>query len=163
MESELLDRASAETFARWFRALADPTRIQLLALIAQLGRPVSVGELTAALPVGQSTVSHHLAALASVRFVQVERHGTAALYSVNPRCVECFPSAADLIIGRAPPDPSLLVTPPDRATPERWLCETDGAGTDLAPGPGPEDDNPDADGPKDDGPDADGPDDRSSA
>ncbi len=149
MESELLDRATAETFARWFRALADPTRIQLLALIAQLGRPASVGELTAALPVGQSTVSHHLAALAAVRFVQVERHGTTALYSVNPRCVECFPSAADLIIGRAPPDPSLLVLPSGRAAPESWLCETDSAGPDLGPGPGPEDDRPEDDSPDD--------------
>ena len=35
-----------------------------------------VGELTAALPVGQSTVSHHLAALAAVGFARtpVETH-----------------------------------------------------------------------------------------
>ena len=104
MESGLIDRGTAEVYAEWFRALADPTRVQLVALLAQCPQAVSVGELTAALPVGQSTVSHHLAALAAVGFVQVERRGTSSLYSVNPRCVECFPSAADVVMGRRPPE-----------------------------------------------------------
>ena len=104
MELGLIDRATAEMYADWFRAVADPTRVQLLALLAQCQKPVSVGELTAALPVGQSTVSHHLAALAAVGFVQVERRGTSSLYSVNPRCVERFPSAADVVMGRRPPE-----------------------------------------------------------
>ncbi|MGI8692900.1 MAG: ArsR/SmtB family transcription factor, partial [Geodermatophilaceae bacterium] len=63
-------------------------------------------------PVGQSTVSHHLAALAAVGFVQVRRRGTSSLYGVNPRCLDCFPSAADVVMGRRPPDP-----PPPACTP----------------------------------------------
>jgi DNA-binding transcriptional ArsR family regulator len=98
-----LDREVAELYAGWFRALADPTRIQIVALLAQLGRAISVGELTAALPVGQSTVSHHLSALAAVGFVQVQRRGTTSLYAVNPACVDRFPSAADVVMGRFPP------------------------------------------------------------
>lgn len=105
MNCEPLDRATAETYAEWFRSLADPTRVQLLTLLARCPGPVTVGELTAAMPVGQSTVSHHLAALAAVHFVQVERQGTSSFYSVNPRCVECFPSAVDVVMGRRPPDP----------------------------------------------------------
>jgi DNA-binding transcriptional ArsR family regulator len=100
-----LSRETAEQYAGWFRALADPTRVQLLAWLAQQPDPVSVGQLTAALPVGQSTVSHHLAALATVGFVHVQRRGTSSLYSVNPRCLECFPTAADVVMGRRPPDP----------------------------------------------------------
>ncbi len=100
-----LARQTAETYAEWFRALADPTRVQLLAWLAQRPEPVSVGELTAVLPVGQSTVSHHLAALAAVGFVHVQRRGTSSLYAVNPRCLECFPSAADVVMGRRPPEP----------------------------------------------------------
>ena len=113
MESGLIDRATAEMYAEWFRALADPTRVQLVALLAQCPKAVSVGELTAALPVGQSTVSHHLAALAAVGFVQVERRGTSSLYSVNSRCVECFPSAADVVMGRRPPEPPPPCCGPD--------------------------------------------------
>lgn len=105
MTTAPLSRITAEEYAGWFRALADPTRVQLLAWLAQQSGPVSVGQLTAALPVGQSTVSHHLAALATVGFVQVQRRGTSSLYSVNPRCIECFPTAADVVTGRRPPVP----------------------------------------------------------
>jgi DNA-binding transcriptional ArsR family regulator len=100
--AKLLPRQTAELYAKWFRALADPTRVQLLAWLADQPTPVSVGHLTAVLPVGQSTVSHHLAALAAVGFVLVERRGTSSLYSLNPRCLACFPSAADVVMGRAP-------------------------------------------------------------
>jgi DNA-binding transcriptional ArsR family regulator len=100
----VLARQTAETYAEWFRALADPTRVQLLAWLAQQPEPASVGELTAVLPVGQSTVSHHLAALAALGFVQVQRRGASSLYAVNPRCLECFPSAADVVMGRRAPD-----------------------------------------------------------
>lgn len=101
----VLARGVAEAYAEWFRALADPTRVQLLAWLAQQDAPVSVGQLTAVLPVGQSTVSHHLAALTAVGFVHAERRGTSSLYAVNPRCLECFPTAADVVMGRRPPDP----------------------------------------------------------
>lgn len=115
---DVLDRGEAEAYAEWFRALADPTRVQLLAWLAQQGKPVSVRQLTAVLPVGQSTVSHHLAALAAVGFVRVQRRGTSSLYAVNPRCLECFPSAADVIMGRHAP----ALTPAD--TPRSQLETT---------------------------------------
>ncbi len=105
MDRSLLSRVEAETYASWFRALSDPTRVQLVAWLAQQPGPLSVGELTAALPVGQSTVSHHLAALAEVGFVKVRRRGTSSLYEVNRSCLECFPSAADVVMGRRPSPP----------------------------------------------------------
>ena len=108
----LLPRQTAELYAQWFRALADPTRVQLLAWLADQPAPVSVGQLTAVLPVGQSTVSHHLAALAAVGFVQVRRQGTSSLYSLNARCVECFPSAADVVTGRRPPEHAVVCAGP---------------------------------------------------
>lgn len=104
MEMEdLVDRGTAETYATWFRALSDPTRIQVLNLLATAGRPMTVGEITAALPIGQSTVSHHLKILAETRFVLAESAGTANLYRVNERCLTCFPSAADAVMGRQAP------------------------------------------------------------
>lgn len=114
-----LSRATAERYAEWFRALADPTRVQLLAWLAQQPEAVSVGQLTAVLPVGQSTVSHHLAALTAVGFVHVQRRGTSSLYAVNPLCLECFPSAADVVMGRLPPD----AVPPPACDPPRQGAE----------------------------------------
>jgi DNA-binding transcriptional ArsR family regulator len=55
------------------------------------------------LDVGQSTASEHLKILAGVGFVLAERRGAAAYYRVNGACVRCFPSAADIVMGRPVP------------------------------------------------------------
>jgi len=99
----LLDRQSAQEYASWFRALADPTRVQLVEFLARSKRPMSVGELVAAMGLAQSTVSQHLKVLAEVRFVLVEPVGNARHYRINDNCITCFPSAADLIMGRPAP------------------------------------------------------------
>ena len=52
------------------------------------------------MPVGQSTVSEHLRQLAAVRFVLAEDRGTSRLYRINDDCVTCFPTAADLVMGK---------------------------------------------------------------
>ncbi len=98
-----LDRATAAEYAGWFKALADPTRIQIVSLLARRGAAMSVGEIVAAVDVGQSTVSAHLKVLAQVRFVLAEHRGTATYYRINQVCVECFPTAADVVMGRPVP------------------------------------------------------------
>jgi DNA-binding transcriptional ArsR family regulator len=101
----MLDRASAERYASWFKALADPTRVQLVTLLARQGRPMTVGEIVSVSGAGQSTVSHHLKALADVRFVLCEQSGTSRWYRINGACVSCFPSAADIVMGHEVPEP----------------------------------------------------------
>lgn len=98
----MLERQLAQTYAGWFRALADATRVQILNLLAEHGGPMTVGQVVEQVPVGQSTVSAHLKVLSDVRFVLVDRRGTTSLYRVNERCVSCFPSAADVVMGKVP-------------------------------------------------------------
>jgi DNA-binding transcriptional ArsR family regulator len=98
-----LERGPAQQYASWFRALADPTRVQIVSLLAGSGEPMTVGAITSAVDVGQSTVSEHLKILAGIRFVLAERRGTAVRYRVNDRCVACFPTAADIVMGRPAP------------------------------------------------------------
>jgi DNA-binding transcriptional ArsR family regulator len=100
-----LDRATAAEFAGWFRALADPTRVQIVSLLARRATPMNVGEIVAAVDVGQSTVSAHLKILAEVRFVLADHRGTATYYRINQACISCFPTAADLVMGRPAPAP----------------------------------------------------------
>lgn len=97
-----VDRGSAEVWASWFRCLGDASRVLLLNRLARARRPMTVGELVAEADIGQSTVSHHLRRLTETGFVLVERRGTASLYRVNERCLEHFPSAAELIMGVLP-------------------------------------------------------------
>jgi DNA-binding transcriptional ArsR family regulator len=98
-----LDRATAAEYASCFRALADATRVQIVSLLARREEPMSVGAITEAVNVSQSTVSAHLKVLAEVRFVLAERRGTSAYYRINDACVECFPTAADIVMGRPVP------------------------------------------------------------
>jgi len=100
-----LDRETAETYAAWFKALADGTRVQVVSLLARSGTPMMVKEIVAAVPVGQSTVSEHLRQLAAVGFVLAEERGTCRLYRINENCVDCFPTAADLVMGKPSPVP----------------------------------------------------------
>jgi DNA-binding transcriptional ArsR family regulator len=100
-----LDREVAERYAAWFRALADGTRVQVVSLLARHGRPLTVKEIVAAVPVSQSTVSAHLRQLAAVGFVLAEERGTSRLYRINEACVDSFPTAADLVMGKPSPVP----------------------------------------------------------
>lgn len=105
-----LSAGRAETYARWFGCLSDPTRVRLMHAVAAAGDPVTVGELTEQLGISQSTCSHHLRRLAEVGLVVLERRGTATLVSVDRSCVTDFPSIADVVIGVLAPqlfsDPS---------------------------------------------------------
>jgi DNA-binding transcriptional ArsR family regulator len=96
-----VDRDTAAVWASWFRALGDPSRILVLNLLAAKAEPMSVGEIVEALDIGQSTISHHLKQLAEVGFVLVEERGTSNFYRVNDLCLECFPTAAELVMGVA--------------------------------------------------------------
>lgn len=95
-----LQRGQAELYASWFRCLADPTRIQILNLLASERRPLSVGEIVDLVDVGQSTVSEHLRRLAETCFVHVEHRGTSSYFRINESCIDCFPSAAEFVMGR---------------------------------------------------------------
>lgn len=97
-----VDRESAEVWASWFRALGDASRVLILHQLALARRPLTVGEIVDAVDVGQSTVSHHLKLLAETGFVHAERQGNTSLYRVNERCLEVFPSAAEVVMGRVP-------------------------------------------------------------
>ena len=97
-----IDRRSAEVWASWFRCVADPSRVLLLNRLAAARRPMTLGELVAAVDIGQPTVSHHLKVLAEVGFVHHEAKANTTLWSVNERCLERFPSAAELIMGVLP-------------------------------------------------------------
>ena len=93
-----VEQVEAETYAAWFKALADPTRIRILNLLAQSSEPVCVCDITDQFPLGQPTISHHLKVLRDVRFVIAERRGTFMHYQVNQACLAELPEAARRIL-----------------------------------------------------------------
>lgn len=99
MSETSLAPETVEEYARWFRALADPTRIRIMRFLSGRTDPVPVGEIVVHLRLNQSTVSHHLKILHTARFLTRRRAGASMRYAVNPRCVTEFPSAADILLG----------------------------------------------------------------
>ena len=67
------------------QALADPTRIMMLYLLAD--EPKNVSELSAALDINQPTTSRHLKVLRERGMVNAERLGTTVTYSLADRRV----------------------------------------------------------------------------
>lgn len=69
--------------AQALRALADPTRLGILALLAE-NETLCVCHLVQAFPLGQPTISHHLRLLREAGFVDCARRGTWCYYFLRP-------------------------------------------------------------------------------
>jgi len=67
--------------AQFFRALAHPTRIRLLEMLARSGR--SVQELQAALTLDQPIVSQQLAVLRHQGIVSAQKEGSSVRYTLR--------------------------------------------------------------------------------
>jgi len=80
-----MDRATAEDLAALLKAVADPARLQLLALIrASDAGEACVCDLTEPLGLTQPTVSHHLKILSEAGLVTREKRGTWAWFALVP-------------------------------------------------------------------------------
>lgn len=79
-----LDREAAAELAQTLRAVADPTRLQILSLLdlAEDGE-ATVTELTDWLGLRQPTVSHHLRLLHDEGVVQREQRGKYVWYRIS--------------------------------------------------------------------------------
>ena len=64
-----------------FKALADPTRRQILELLAQ--GDLTAGEIAERFPVAFASVSHHLGVLKDADLVASEREGQFIRYRLN--------------------------------------------------------------------------------
>jgi ArsR family transcriptional regulator len=70
------------------KALADDTRQRILVLLLQGEQ--CVGDLVAAFPMSQPTISHHLAVLRQLNLVTTRKEGKQVFYAINrDMVVEC--------------------------------------------------------------------------
>ncbi|QHY96856.1 Arsenical resistance operon repressor [Streptomyces sp. S4.7] len=80
----LIEREEAERLAGMLKAIADPTRLQLLRLIERSpDGEACVCDLTECLGLRQPTISHHLKLMTEAGLLNRERRGTWAWFSVN--------------------------------------------------------------------------------
>ena len=78
-----VDAANAESIARVFKALGDPTRVRLLSLIAATEtREACICDLTEPVGLSQPTVSHHMKQLVEAGLATREQRCRWAYYRV---------------------------------------------------------------------------------
>lgn len=92
----LPDDQAAE-LAALCKALGDPTRVQMIHILAAATEPVCVCDFTATFDLGQPTISHHLAKLREAGLVTSFKHGLWAFYQLNPAMPAAARSAVRLI------------------------------------------------------------------
>jgi ArsR family transcriptional regulator len=78
-----------------FRALGDPTRLEIYRLIAAQDAPLCVCDVVSQFQVSQPTISHHLKVLREAGLVSVSRRGTWAYYAADPRGLELLRELPD--------------------------------------------------------------------
>ena len=80
LNGEALSAEAIQTMAESFKALADPTRLRILALLSE--GECSVGDLAGHLDVSQSAVSHQLRLLRSLDIVCYRKDGREVYYDL---------------------------------------------------------------------------------
>jgi ArsR family transcriptional regulator len=82
--AEPIERPQAEQLATLLKAIADPTRLQLISYInSSNNAEACVCNLTDPLALTQPTVSHHLKVLTDAGLIEREKRGTWVWYKVN--------------------------------------------------------------------------------
>jgi ArsR family transcriptional regulator len=89
-----VDAEWAEGTAGLMKALADPTRLTMIASLWKAEAPICICDFTAGLDLTQPTISHHMAKLKEVGLVQSEKRGIWVYYSLRAKLA---PSARRLL------------------------------------------------------------------
>ena len=81
----------AEHLARVLKALADPTRLRLVSMVAaHEGGEACVCELTEPLGLTQPTISHHLKVLIDAGVLTRDKRGVWAYYAIVPGALDAL-------------------------------------------------------------------------
>ncbi len=86
--------------SRWIaclRALADPSRLELLRLVAAQPGPVTLRAVADHVALSQGTVSHHLRVLREAGLLRRGRAGRWALYALAPEARRTLGELPDLL------------------------------------------------------------------
>ena len=99
LQREPLSAQDAQVLARTVKALADPTRLRLVSLVAAHGGEACVCDLTEPVGLSQPTVSHHLKVLVDAGLMTRDKRGVWAYYALVPGALDAL---ARVLAGGAP-------------------------------------------------------------
>jgi ArsR family transcriptional regulator len=79
-----IDKTKVGETVELLKALADPTRLAMVAILRQQEGPVCVCDLTAAFDLSQPTISHHMGILKRAGLVESVKDGIWIHYRLRP-------------------------------------------------------------------------------
>lgn len=88
-------------FVAAFRALGDPTRLEMFRLIASQPSPICVCDVVARFDLRQPTISHHLAKLRKAGLVTSQRRGVWTYFAPSAAGAALLRGAAEAVAGKA--------------------------------------------------------------
>ena len=93
-----LPAAERERLVAAFKALADPTRLDVFRLIAAQEEPICACDVVDRFEVSQPTISHHLKVLREAGLITVSRRGVWAYYAADPRGLALLRGSLDAVV-----------------------------------------------------------------
>jgi ArsR family transcriptional regulator len=75
--------AKVDASVELLKALADPTRLQMVGVLKRSSEPVCICDFTASFDLSQPTISHHMAKLKDAGLVEVTKAGIWAYYRLK--------------------------------------------------------------------------------
>jgi ArsR family transcriptional regulator, arsenate/arsenite/antimonite-responsive transcriptional repressor len=89
-----VDTVRATATAEVLKALADPTRVAMVAALARTGAPVCICDFTSAFSLTQPTISHHMSKLKAAGLVESSKRGVWIHYQLRG---DVPPAVAELV------------------------------------------------------------------
>lgn len=86
-----------ERLVRAFKALADPTRLEMLRLLRAQSGPTCVCDIVDHFDLAQPTISHHLKILREAGLLNQSRVGIWSFYAPAPEAAELLIEAEELL------------------------------------------------------------------
>jgi ArsR family transcriptional regulator len=90
--------AKVEQSVEVLKALADPTRLQMIGILKHSPEPVCICDFTAAFDLSQPTISHHMAKLREAGLVDVSKSGIWVYYRLASRLEPKTRALLDVLI-----------------------------------------------------------------
>ena len=81
VQSQLIDGLTATRLAEFFKALSDPSRVRIISALSET--ELCVHDLSAALGMSQSAVSHQLRSLRDLHVVRYRKEGRHVYYQLD--------------------------------------------------------------------------------
>lgn len=81
IKESLYDEEEIQDLSQIFKALADPTRLNIIHVLSK--QPLCVCDIANLLGMTQSAISHHLRLLRNLRLVKFKKEGRMVIYSLD--------------------------------------------------------------------------------